>query len=821
MRQAILALSMLLTLGTVAASAPSRRIVTFEDRVAAQKAIEQVYWNHRIWPKDNPTPKPALSAVLPDAAIEARVEDYLRKSNALETYWQRLITTDLLQAEIDRMAASTRDGRVLGELHAALGNDAFLIAETLVRQTLVDRLVHESYANDAQRNATPQSEVSFDAWWKTQRGTLATTVAATGPFTLESPATASCTNDTWESTAPELLDQRYSNTTVWTGAEMIVWGGYTGNFHPLNTGARYNPATASWVATSVGDGSLVARFGHSAVWSGTEMIVWGGSDDYTNFAHLVNTGGRYDPTTDTWTETSTSSAASARYYHTAVWTGTEMIVWGTVGTSGGRYNPSSNSWLATSQGTNVPALRFNSTAVWTGSEMIIWGGDDSSGTPYNNGGRYNPTTNSWLPISTGANVPSVRHYFSAVWTGTEMIIWGGCTNSLNCYNNGGRYDPASDTWTPTPSGANVPGPREYHTAVWTGTEMIVWGGYVNFNGVNTGGRYSPSTGSWVATSTGTNVPAGRVQHTAVWTGTEMIVWGGSSSSNIGGRYCAPAIIYRDADGDGYGDPAISTTTVDGTVPFGYAPNGFDCNDANASIHPGAPETCNGVDDNCNGMIDEDASGEDSDLDGIHNVCDNCPYVANANQADTDGDGIGDRCDNCYLVPNADQADPDHDLRGSACDNCPNNNNPLQDDADGDRVGDVCDNCPTVSNPTQSDFDHDGVGDACDLNDGLIYVLGTDDKNRVEWQRESGPTAWNVYEGDLDVLRATGTYSQSPGSNPLAIRYCALSTNSVDDTTPPPAGKLKFMLVTGVAGGVESSLGTNSAGVPRANANPCP
>ena len=56
--------------------------------------------------------------------------------------------------------------------------------------------------------------------------------------------------------------------------------------------------------------------------------------------------------------------------------------------------------------------------------------------------------------------------------------------------------------------------------------MIVWGGYVGGIGVsNTGGRYNPSTDSWTATST-TNAPAARDFHTAVWTGSEMIVWGG-------------------------------------------------------------------------------------------------------------------------------------------------------------------------------------------------------------------------------------------------------------------------------------------------------
>ena len=65
---------------------------------------------------------------------------------------------------------------------------------------------------------------------------------------------------------------------------------------------------------------------HTAVWTGSEMIVWGGQFDVR---HFLNTGGRYDPGTDSWTATSTANAPDcAEQFHTAVWTGSEMIVWG-------------------------------------------------------------------------------------------------------------------------------------------------------------------------------------------------------------------------------------------------------------------------------------------------------------------------------------------------------------------------------------------------------------------------------------------------------------------------------------------------------------
>ena len=95
------------------------------------------------------------------------------------------------------------------------------------------------------------------------------------------------------------------------------------------------------------------------------------------------------------------------------------------------------------------------------------------------------------------------------------------------------------------------------------------------------------------------------------------------------------------------------------------------------------------------------------------------------------------------------------------------------------------------------------------------------RSYIEWQQESGPTKWNIYEGDLSVLRATGTYTQPPGSNPLADKHCGVSDAYVADFDALPVGAVKFALVTGVTAGVEGSLGTNSAGAERANTGPCP
>ena len=314
---------------------------------------------------------------------------------------------------------------------------------------------------------------------------------------------------------------------------MIVWGGSDlGGF--ANTGGKYNPSTNSWTSTSTVNAPTV-RFGHTAVWTGNEMIVWGGVSGSD-----LNTGARYNPITGTWTTMTTVNAPPARDDHTAVWTGSEMIVWGGSGGghTGAKYNPITDSWTAIST-TNAPSPRIGHTAVWTGGEMIVWGGVYGD-TRLNTGARYNPSTDTWA-ATTIINAPTGRSVHTAVWTGSEMTVWGGYDGG-GSVSTGRRYNPNTDSWVATGT-VNVPTARSGHTAVWRGNEMVVWGGYDGSSSLNTGGRYNPDTDTWAATST-VNAPTDRGNHTAVLTDSQMIIWGGEGDAtgyvNTGGRYCAPA-----------------------------------------------------------------------------------------------------------------------------------------------------------------------------------------------------------------------------------------------------------------------------------------
>ena len=307
---------------------------------------------------------------------------------------------------------------------------------------------------------------------------------------------------------------RYFHKVIWTGSEMIVWGGveaFSLNGRVTNTGGRYNPINNSWTLIGQSSGTPTPRDYNSVIWTGSEMIVWGGS--------FSNTGSAYDPTTNTWNPTSITGAPTPRHHHSAIWTGTRMIIWGGADNNGGGYNdggiynPLTFTWsLISGSLPNAPTARRGHTAVWTGVEMIVWGGNELGASIFSTGARFNPTSGVWSKVSTnGAPTPRMDHF--SFWTGTEMIIWGGA-------GGGGLYNPTTNSWRAI-STLNAPSGG---VPIWTGTKMIVWGRN------STGGIFDPVSNSWSSISL-LGEPSKRWDHSAVWTGAEMIIWGGIDNAN--------------------------------------------------------------------------------------------------------------------------------------------------------------------------------------------------------------------------------------------------------------------------------------------------
>ncbi len=363
---------------------------------------------------------------------------------------------------------------------------------------------------------------------------------------LASPATSAAQGGRWTPTSLEGAPEgRWNHVAVWTGSKMIVWGGYSETDFPV-TGFLYDPTANTWAPMSTPP-ELQYCDTCAAVWTGSRMITWGTNWDW------VPVGQVYEPAADSWTFITANGAPTARVAHTSTWTGSKMLAWGgwdNVNTglpqtnTGGIYDPSTDLWSPTSL-VDAPTPREGHTAVWTGSKMIVWGGyrrEGGTGILTNTGGVYDPATDTWTPMST-IGAPTARDSHTAVWTGSKMIVWGGYDGVAGVPSGtGGIYDPKTDAWTPT-STVGAPSGRSDHTAVWTGSKMIVWGGWPGGSAAeDTGGIYDPATDTWTPTSLG-GAPSERSDHTAVWTGWKMIVWGGTGATGAcldsGGVFAPP------------------------------------------------------------------------------------------------------------------------------------------------------------------------------------------------------------------------------------------------------------------------------------------
>ncbi len=487
---------------------------------------------------------------------------------------------------------------------AALPQFSAALEET--DEAFVGRMLLSSGADGSRVAELAWPKIPFDVWWAGESWRYPPAPAQSGgAYQLPATAATPCTIDTWTpTTVASAPAARSGHTAIWTGVEMIVWGGIG-----LNSGGRYFPATDSWLPTSVGSGVPVGRDAQTAVWTGTEMIVWGGQNSNGTF---VGTGGRYNPATDTWSPTPDAGAPTARAQHTAVWTGTEMIVWGGFSPastqSGGRYSPATNSWTPTPLGPTAPAARGAHGVVWTGTEMIVWGGATAPNVYPIIGGRLNPATGVWIPTSTNGQLVPGRALQATAWIPPQMFVWGGI-EGYTPVETGAAYDVNQDDWRYIRR-IGVPPARYLHTGVEARGELLVWGGLgTGSNFFNTGGRYDSATDTWTPTA-GLVAPTARIAHTATSTGPAMIIWGGFNgffAEATGASYCIgciPAPVYRDADGDGWGDPAVSITSC-GATP-GYVTNSLDCDDTAAGVNPGhlCDRTCDGADDNCSGAPDE-------------------------------------------------------------------------------------------------------------------------------------------------------------------------------------------------------------------------
>ena len=266
-------------------------------------------------------------------------------------------------------------------------------------------------------------------------------------------------------------------------------------------------------------------------WTGTKWIVWGGRNAAQNGS--LGTGAIFDPALNTWTTMSTQSAPTPRDEFQCIWVGDKMWLYG--GYNGGDrgpngtgngffYNPTTDQWSSINLD-NSAGQRARFSACWTGTEIIVFGGYGNGGWQ-NTGARYNPATDTWRSMAPNPQRSGFGDQCFA-WTGTEMIIAGGhnTADATVGINKAARYNPVLDNWTPMP---DIPFSFAQSSSAWTGSEYLY--GFGHGSSDLRYARWNPVSNTWSAIQTAkpaiSNDGTGRVYHQAVWTGTEWIIAGG-------------------------------------------------------------------------------------------------------------------------------------------------------------------------------------------------------------------------------------------------------------------------------------------------------
>lgn len=283
----------------------------------------------------------------------------------------------------------------------------------------------------------------------------------------------------WTVLPPGPGDNRTFASVVWTGEELIVWGGEgASDTDLLNTGAAFDPIDGEW--RTLPPAPIARRSGHAAVWTGEEMIVCcGGVDPMGSIA-------AYSPATDSWRVLEAQSELETVKYPAAVWTGERMVVVGGVaeGSQDGalQYDPAADRWQGMSELSPVTIERLPD-AVWTGHEVLVVPREFTDDPP----AAFNPATGMWRslpdpPPSLAIDRPS------AVWTGSDLLLWGVSRDegSPEDYRAvGARLNTATGEWSPI-SDAPV-GPVDWwdgtpgsNSAVWDAarSRMIVYTGAI-------------------------------------------------------------------------------------------------------------------------------------------------------------------------------------------------------------------------------------------------------------------------------------------------------------------------------------------------------
>lgn len=371
---------------------------------------------------------------------------------------------------------------------------------------------------------------------------------------------SSGTSATWESLPPAPIAGRIAAAAVWTGTEMIVWGGVTETAvgpgpcdRCASDGAAYDPATRAWRLLTPPPAGVRGGGANAAVWTADQMLVWASnSPDGPAGAAL------YNPVADTW-RTLPSGPLGAREGHATVWTGKELlVVGGHRGDAGAEpvaaaLDPRAGTWRVVSAFARYAFFGGPSGAVWDGREAIVMG--NVSQCPERGSAcaetratllAYDPVTGlvREIPLpapSADFGSDTAASLTPIAWTGTEVIFTAAAPGSAQII----RYNPTIGSWDGVTPGTChiVDNPAQGHgcrdwrngpaapCVIAGGQSAWFDGRYVAPCGADGLQVYRPDANAWEwrSLTPGPSPLTTRWGSTIVSTDDQLIVWGGASN----------------------------------------------------------------------------------------------------------------------------------------------------------------------------------------------------------------------------------------------------------------------------------------------------
>ena len=339
--------------------------------------------------------------------------------------------------------------------------------------------------------------------------------------------------------APVGLVARSKAASVALGKSVFIWGGQDGSGKALDDGAIYSPAKDSWTYLSKDAGAPTARIMATALWTGSVVIVFGGTDATGNTVY--RDGSIYDPVANSWSALPASGAISRRSAPFAFWDGTRALFWGGLGATGfGVPNADRfdlTSWSTSTNSGDPGALSFPAVA-FDGSVVYLMGGQ-LNGNRQDKVFAYSTSTDSWTNLT--KSLLTARSSAFGAWDGSHFVVWGG-RDDANGLRNDGKYL-SGTTWTSlnTAVGSGVPSPRllAFRRSGWSFQTspgaFAVMGGQVSVTAAATlstnGGSYNVALQQW---SSIPDWPSADVHEygMGVWTGEEFVVWGGRDATGV-------------------------------------------------------------------------------------------------------------------------------------------------------------------------------------------------------------------------------------------------------------------------------------------------